>query len=192
MNGYEKEKEALRRRCRGLISAMTEAEKRAADAVICQKIGAFRAYLDASQVFFYAPTPNEPNILPLCAGKEVAFPLCQPDGQLRFCFSTVARLERGAYGILAPRADCPQAVADARTLCLVPGLAFTADGGRLGHGGGYYDRFLADFPGIAVGVCYGRQLVDALPRAAHDIGVWTVICEKEGTVYGTKGYAARV
>jgi 5-formyltetrahydrofolate cyclo-ligase len=55
---------------------------------------------------------------------------------------------------------------------LVPGLAFTAAGGRLGQGGGWYDRFLASVDRsrcTIVGVAFAEQLVDTLPLEPHDV-----------------------
>lgn len=54
---------------------------------------------------------------------------------------------------------------------IIPGLAFTPDGKRLGYGGGWYDRFLAAAkPGsLKIGVCHGFQLVETIPVEAHDI-----------------------
>ena len=68
------------------------------------------------------------------------------------------------------------------TVVLVPGAAFDRSGGRLGWGGGFYDRVLAAIArscGTAtlVGVCFGEQLVDRVPRAAHDRPVDLVIAE---------------
>ena len=60
---------------------------------------------------------------------------------------------------------------------IVPGLAFTADGRRLGRGGGHYDRFLSRLGAgcLRVGVAYREQLVDSLPSAPHDAAVDTVV-----------------
>ena len=54
---------------------------------------------------------------------------------------------------------------------VVPGVAFTADGHRLGQGGGWYDRFLADVGDetVTIGVCFVEQVVPALPQEPHDI-----------------------
>jgi 5-formyltetrahydrofolate cyclo-ligase len=60
-------------------------------------------------------------------------------------------------------------------LVIVPGLAFTVDGDRLGYGRGYYDRFLPSLSAPSVGVCFTDQLVDEMPVAAHDVRVDTVI-----------------
>ena len=54
---------------------------------------------------------------------------------------------------------------------LVPGLAFTRNGKRLGHGGGWYDRLLADAPkdALKIGIAHAFQVVDDLPGEPHDI-----------------------
>jgi 5-formyltetrahydrofolate cyclo-ligase len=62
---------------------------------------------------------------------------------------------------------------------VVPGLAFAEDGGRLGQGGGWYDRFLARARDgcVAIGVCFDAQVVLDLPVADHDVPVDVVVTE---------------
>ncbi|WP_208294102.1 5-formyltetrahydrofolate cyclo-ligase [Ilumatobacter fluminis] len=62
---------------------------------------------------------------------------------------------------------------------VVPGLGFTADGARLGRGGGWYDRFLARRRAdcVAIGVCFAEQLVDELPVEDHDVAVDVVVTD---------------
>ncbi len=90
------------------------------------------------------------------------------------------QLRRGAYRIREPD---PRLVAEAPlpTACLlvVPGLGFGRDGGRLGQGGGYYDRLLASAPTglISLGVGFACQLVDDLPLADHDRRVSALIID---------------
>lgn len=62
---------------------------------------------------------------------------------------------------------------------VVPGLAFTAGGARLGQGGGWYDRLLADVRPdcVTVGVCFAEQLVDVLPIEPHDVPVRVVVTD---------------
>lgn len=75
-------------------------------------------------------------------------------------------LEVGNYNVKEPRADAPGLDPD---IILLPLLAFDAQGGRLGWGGGYYDRTLAAKPGaFAVGIAFDEQEVDACPMEAHD------------------------
>jgi 5-formyltetrahydrofolate cyclo-ligase len=75
-------------------------------------------------------------------------------------------LETGPFGLLQPFA---KAEAVAPDVVIVPLVGFTADGGRLGQGGGHYDRWLAAHPGTtAIGLAWDCQLVDDLPREPHD------------------------
>lgn len=61
---------------------------------------------------------------------------------------------------------------------LVPGLAFSKKGERVGRGKGYYDRTLSKVPGLKVGVCYSYQLFDELPTEAHDIKMDVVVSDQ--------------
>lgn len=75
-------------------------------------------------------------------------------------------LELGPYGQLQPTTDAPEV---APALAIVPLLAFTAQGARLGQGGGHYDRWLAEAPAVTpVGLAWDEQLVDSLPIEPHD------------------------
>jgi 5-formyltetrahydrofolate cyclo-ligase len=63
---------------------------------------------------------------------------------------------------------------------IVPGLAFTKRGQRLGRGGGYYDRYLASLPAttMKIGVCFALQIVETLPIEHHDQKMDVVITEE--------------
>lgn len=75
-------------------------------------------------------------------------------------------LEQGPYGHLQPTTNAEPA---SPALVFVPLLAFTAEGARLGQGGGHYDRWLANNPDvIPVGIAWDSQLVDTLPAEPHD------------------------
>ncbi|CAN5795918.1 hypothetical protein BH20ACT4_BH20ACT4_14390 [soil metagenome] len=64
---------------------------------------------------------------------------------------------------------------------VVPGLAFTPDGRRLGQGGGHYDRLIARLGPhcLAIGVCYAEQLLEELPTEAHDRTVDVVVTDAD-------------
>jgi len=79
-------------------------------------------------------------------------------------------LQPGAYGIPEPPADWPPADASAIDMICVPGVAFDGRGGRLGFGGGYYDRFLRDLRGpVRVGLAYEFQVLDRVPVGPVDV-----------------------
>ena len=79
----------------------------------------------------------------------------------------------GPFGLMQPSADAPEVVPQ---VLIVPGLAFTAGGLRLGQGGGHYDRWLALHPGVAtIGLGWDCQIVERLPQEAHDIVLDAVV-----------------
>ena len=85
-----------------------------------------------------------------------------------------ASLSEGAYHIMEPIGETFTA-ADQIDIALIPGLAFDAQGHRLGRGKGYYDRFLSAFRGKTIGVCFDFQKVAEVPVDAHDVAVDRVV-----------------
>ena len=85
-------------------------------------------------------------------------------------------LRTGPMGILEPK-DADLVAPEDVTTWLVPGLAFTEDGGRLGYGGGWYDRLMANASATArkLGIAYAFQVVKDLPSEPHDIRLTGVI-----------------
>jgi 5,10-methenyltetrahydrofolate synthetase len=88
----------------------------------------------------------------------------------------------GVWGIREPDpARCREASIDEADFVLVPGVAFDALGGRLGYGGGFYDRLLAGAkPGLPkVVAAYSTQVVASVPVDAHDCRITTLVTEIE-------------
>ncbi len=85
----------------------------------------------------------------------------------------------GKFGILEPIEAMPIAYKNI-DLILVAGIAFDKEGYRLGYGLGYYDKFLAKLPkALKIGLCFDFQVVEKLPREAHDVPVDMVVTDKE-------------
>ena len=128
-------------------------------------------------VAIYAPLPHEVNLLPLMQEypqHRYVFPLCLPEHRLRFHVieSIAADMEPGAMGILAPAAHTTSVAPEEIDLLIVPGVAFTRDGNRLGYGGGYYDRFIPLCTRArVVALAFREQLVDRLPAEPHDLPI---------------------
>lgn len=112
--------------------------------------------------------------------KTVALPLCGDNGKMTFhVINSISELNTGMYGIREPDKSFPVPDIDRNTVCVVPGLAFTEKGGRLGYGGGYYDRFTAENPDIfTVGLTYEELVVPYLPIMSHDLSVNAVVTEE--------------
>jgi 5-formyltetrahydrofolate cyclo-ligase len=91
-----------------------------------------------------------------------------------------SHLERGAHGTLEPPADAATRISPAdAAFVLVPGVAFDRAGGRLGRGGGFYDRLLAHprFVARRIAVCFACQLVERVPVEPHDAEVDEIVTE---------------
>ena len=137
----------------------------------------------ASTILLYCGMGSEPDtlrLLPplLASGKAVCLPRCLPGNQMEArLVQEDSSLIRRPYGMLEPNPRCPLIHAGQIDLALVPGLAFDRSGGRLGRGGGYYDRWLAGFAGLTAALCRACVLLEAVPRQPHDLGVDLVITE---------------
>ena len=162
------------------------------DAAICGMLMPFIGE-ETSSVFGFCATKGEPNLSSMyvnCGvkGISVAYPICQKDNSLIFKVpQKKSDFVLGRFGIVVPKNSCKIQNADKNAICFVPGLCFDTAGNRMGHGKGYYDRFLADFPGIKIGVCYGSFVVNHLETNPHDISMDLVVCET-GIIYKREGW----
>lgn len=86
-------------------------------------------------------------------------------------------LKSGAYGIPEPQNIAKADIKDI-DIALIPGIAFDTSGARIGFGKGYYDRFLSEFKGIKIGICYDFQVLSDIPSSDHDIKMDMIITEK--------------
>ena len=138
-------------------------------------------YQEATCIFAFMPLQSEVDILAVLrdayAHKHLALPVTQAEGTLTFHpVHTLSSLVRGRYNILEP-AQTQIAEPDARTLIIVPAMAYTPNHERLGRGKGYYDRYLSQHrQSSTIGVCRTHQLLDHLPSASWDIPVMRVLC----------------
>ena len=125
-------------------------------------------------VFLYAALPHEVDLLPLISlypQHAFYFPRCLPGRRLSFhrVTDTRTQLLPGAMGIPTPLHTLPEKPAQQADLIIVPGLAFTASGHRLGYGGGFYDRLLAACPAVpSLSLAFPQQLLPTVPTDEHD------------------------
>jgi 5-formyltetrahydrofolate cyclo-ligase len=153
-------------------------------ALLCNGIATSDDYKNTDILLLYFPTRSEPDLTPLAEiawhdGKQVAFPISRTDS-LTLDFRVVSSLDElceGAYGIREPDGDAEETIVTDRTLCVVPALAIDRDGYRLGYGKGYYDRFLASFCGLSIGIVFSDFLVGELPHGKYDIATDMIITE---------------
>jgi 5-formyltetrahydrofolate cyclo-ligase len=167
--------------------------------VICERLAAMPEYARARTVMYYVDVRSEVRTryyLPtaLTQGKRIVVPYCV-NGELElFHLQNMDELAVGMYKILEPKAEL-RALADKRVdpgdldLVIVPGVAFDREGGRTGHGFGYYDKLLnrarPNAPLIAL--AFECQLFPRIPMQSHDVFMDKVVTES--AVYAGKGRA---
>src|SRR5262249_32624593 len=173
-------KKALRARMKAWRDGLDGAAKVQAAQAIAQHglslVSELRGHPRRGLVSAFAALPNELNVWPLLrqlngAGVPLALPAVAAKGHpLVFrAWMPGDAMDKGVWDISEPKADKPVLEPD---ILLVPLLAFDAQGGRLGYGGGFYDRTLAGLrarkPAVAVGLAHDGQRVDAVPHLDHD------------------------
>ena len=151
------------------------------------------AFINADTVLLYYSSGSEVSTIRLfeeCIKerKTVAFPRCiDKNGTMDFFIvKDETDLEKGMYGIVAPKAHCEKLIPDKNALCIVPGISFDKKGYRLGYGKGYYDRYLSRFELISVGLCYDGLLRDELPADIYDKKVDYLITDKKTYTINSK------
>ena len=179
------EKAALRRSLKEQRAALDPRLCAQWDEEIARKVIGSEWFAKADMVFCYVSVGREVDTSSILdaawrQGKRIAVPRCAAKGQMDFfVINSREELAPGAYHIPEPKEACPRAEATPDSLCIVPGLSFDQRGYRLGYGGGYYDRFLAQFPGRSVGLVRSLFLVQKLPAEEYDLAVDAIITEKE-------------
>lgn len=115
-------------------------------------------------------------------GKEVVAPKCDPKGKTIsfYKITEFSQLESVFYGLFEPITEKTiEMKPDDINLLIVPGLAYTRKGFRLGFGGGYYDRYLMNFNGKTVSLAFHFQVIPQVPVEKHDIPVSKIITNEE-------------
>jgi len=189
MSGHSA-KETLRREMRDRLRGMSPALRAEASLVICQAAANLPAFLKSRCVALFAPLPSEPDVHPLieeawAQGKRVVLPLMIKHGDTpKLDWHAVTSWEDvvvpGPFGLREPDPlGCPRVPMAELDCVFVPGVAFDAEGYRLGRGGGYYDSFLGLAPRslTSVGLMFSVQKVPLVPREPHDQKLRTILTE---------------
>jgi len=181
-------KAELRRTILARRDALAPDERARRSAAIFATIGGLEAYRDARTVLAYHAFGSEPVTAPflaavLAAGKILVLPrVDRAARQLRLhrVSDPEAELEPGVWGIREPRpAVCPEVAAADVDFVLVPGVVFDVRGGRIGYGGGYYDRLLRGCrhrPAL-VAAAFDVLIVPEVPMGPDDVRVDRVVTE---------------
>ena len=180
------EKGALRRRVREQLSALTPEELVQSDNALFARFLALPQVEAAKTVFAFWGIPGkEPDTARLVRelirrGKAVGLPRMLPEHRMEVRrYDPDKPLVTASFGISEPGEDCPLIRWEDIALALVPAMCYDRRGFRLGFGGGYYDRWLTGFAGVAVGLCREAVLQERVPVEGHDARVDFLLTEGE-------------
>lgn len=182
------EKRELRRVVKERFRALGEDEKQRKSALLIERLGEILAQREASVVALFSPMNDEVQIIPLVEklareGRcRVVLPrvesMADGEAEMEFYDYEPTQMAVGAFGIIEPQAGEPCEASEIDVM-VVPGVAFDRNGGRLGRGKGYYDRYISreGFRAECIGVCFDFQLFDELPTEPHDRAMDMVVSD---------------
>ncbi len=192
MPGRSDAKDEVRARMRARLADLLPAERRERSTRLLARLRTLPAWREARSVLLFAPLSAEPDLDGLWAAdaasqeddsaltkKRCYYPR-MAGRRLQVCeVRSLKELVSARWGLREPAAGAPTAALTEIDLALVPGLAFTASGSRLGRGGGFYDRLLTEigFRARTIGVGFDFQLLPTLPLEAHDAAVSMVLTD---------------
>ena len=172
---------------RHALSGMTAVVRADESTSICERLHRVISEHDPQVVLGFLPLQDEPDIRPLLQlmldqQRTVVVPRILESGKMepaRLAGLDQEHLDAGPHGVLTSNIPEPLAI-EAIELILVPGVAFDRDGGRLGRGGGYYDRFLSRIADhvVTIGCCFQCQIVSRVETGPQDVPVSKLLTEE--------------
>lgn len=180
------EKSALRQKMFQYLHKLTKEERNELETQLHAHLFTCAAWKKARTIGMTASKFPEWNTYPLlkCAWEEnktVCLPKTYANKKelIFFAINEKSTFVKGYGDILEPDERVERRVDKSEIdLIIVPGVVFDRRGFRIGFGGGYYDRFLQDFPNLTLSLCSEKQLVNEIPNESYDIPVQWIITEK--------------
>lgn len=182
----EEEKKILRQKAIEIRGGIAKEQRENWDAAMYSYILSSSFFLKAKSIFTYVSMKEEPNTGEIIEtawsmGKKVFVPRCIPGKERRMEaveISSWEELSPGTMGILEPEKSAEGRKERSFSLMLIPCVMADKRGGRLGHGAGYYDRFLASAEGLKLCLCYEAFLYSKVPMDEKDIFMDYVLTEE--------------
>ena len=207
LNGKGNEKEKLRKKMKELRERMAAEDVVQKSIAIANKLKLLAEYKEAKAVLFYAAKGNEVQTWQLISEaitkkKKALLPITDmKNRELKVAETSEypKGLVEGKFGIMEPekRTTFPEGEID---LAIIPGVAFSEEGYRLGYGLGFYDKLISRLRSERVnirkiGLAYDFQIVDKIPKQEHDQRMDMIITEKKvirPRILGENGRAQRI
>lgn len=156
------------------------------DQVIANNVFTFVKYREASKVFIYLSLDDEVSTDSIIEksfseGKRVFVPVVKGDKMCAVEIYPTTQMILGVFGIREPQTYSFEPQSPIIDIAIIPMVAGDKQLNRLGQGGGYYDKWLAENNIFKLGICYDERVFDSIPSFDHDIKMDTIITDK--TIY---------
>lgn len=184
-NSVRNIKNSLRAYYRQIRASLSESSRQEYSSIITEKIISSDFYRNTDVIFTYVSFSTELDTKELIRyslenGKKVAVPYCIPETSLMkfYYIESEQSLKKGSFGIYEPVPEKCEEATEKSGIIIVPGLAFDCKGYRIGYGKGFYDRYLPDFNGEKIGICYSDCMRKCVLHDTFDVRVNYIITEK--------------
>ncbi|MGN0230743.1 MAG: 5-formyltetrahydrofolate cyclo-ligase [Muribaculaceae bacterium] len=171
----------IRRAIKAAKQLTTEAYRRSASDAIISAVERTDLFRNASSILMYHSLPDEvithDAIIRWSKQKRIFLPKVVGDDIVVVPYDSTGAMEKGAFNILEPTGSDSIDV-NSIDLIIVPAVALSPTGGRVGRGKGYYDRLLANCNRPKLGIIYQFQLCPPFETEAHDVSIDYIITEK--------------
>ncbi len=178
-------KEKIRKELLGLRRGFERKDLEEMSSKVRKNLESMPEFRKARTIFFYVSLEDEVETHSLIKdsikkGKKVIIPYLDEKEIFLSELKDFKELEKGRFGVLEPKKESiRKADISHADLIIVPGIAFTKQGHRLGFGKGYYDRLLVKSEALKAALCFSFQIIDEIPVEEHDIPVDVIVTEKE-------------
>ncbi len=183
-------KRALRTELIAVRARLAQEERWRKSLAIAERIEQVPAFHEARVLSLYAPLGTEVDSSEiarraLARGVRIVFPrTVSGERRLAFARAEPGALVRGPLGAMEPPPGSPEIALEEIDCVVMPGVAFSQDGLRLGRGGGYYDATLKRMPRASrVAVAFDVQIVATLPREPHDVPLDAIVTETRALLF---------
>jgi len=173
------DKKELRKLIQQQKNQLSIDERNTENSVVFEKLEDLSVFQSAKHILCYWSLPDELETHQFVEkwyhNKNIYLPRVVGDHVEVVPFKGIDSMQKGAFNILEP-VGMPIEDLNIIDLVIVPGVAFTVDGYRMGRGGGYYDRLLPSLTNAEkIGICYNCQMVDKIPQEEHDVKMDAVL-----------------
>lgn len=186
----KQQKNILRKGILKRRNGLSEAQRELKSRKILDRLINLNELKNADKICVYVSKGSEPDTFNIIQHLiSIGKALYAPKSDINSNFMTFYRvnslsgLSLGAFSVLEPSDENEKYIySNVNDICIVPALSFDKQGYRLGYGKGYYDRFLKDFNGIKIGICFDEFITESLPRFVTDISADVIITESKSIV----------